>query len=68
MSKASLKAIREYCLECAGSYKEVQLCKPIAQECPLWKYRLGVDPDRKEYIPTEAQLKNLKRFEKISAE
>lgn len=45
MSKASLKAIREYCLNCAGSYGEVETCNPIYEECPLWKYRFGVDPD-----------------------
>ena len=47
MNKAltPVKAIRAYCLDCSGdSAHEVKLC-PIS-ECPLYKYRLGKNPNR----------------------
>ena len=54
-----LKAIRKFCLECAGSSQEVAACtadkrdiallngKEEAEgcvECPLWPFRLGHRP------------------------
>lgn len=40
-----LKAIRQYCLECGGSFKVVKDCS--STYCPLHIYRLGHDPQRK---------------------
>jgi hypothetical protein len=40
-----VKAIREFCLECAGSRAEVRGCK-IAKSA-LYPYRLGKNPARK---------------------
>jgi len=40
-----VKAIREFCLECAASRVEVRKCG-IAK-CPLFPYRLGKNPMRK---------------------
>ena len=52
-----LRAIRLYCLECCGwQVREVRLC--VANECPLWPYRMGrrptmpQDPEK----PTEAAV------------
>ena len=42
-----LKAIRAYCIDCgSGSFKEVKLC-PI-EDCPLWVYRTGRNPQGKK--------------------
>lgn len=37
-----LKRVRELCLECAESAKEVRNCTII--NCPLWCHRLGFNP------------------------
>jgi len=43
------RAIRLYCLDCAGeSSKEVTLCH-IAS-CPLWQYRFGNSLDNKFFL------------------
>lgn len=40
-----MKAIRAKCLDCCcGSANEVRLCP--AQDCPLWGYRSGHNPNR----------------------
>jgi hypothetical protein len=40
-----LRAIRAKCLECSGgSVPEVRLCG--MQDCPLWPYRMGRNPQR----------------------
>ena len=33
------KAIRKFCLECAGDAQKVKQC--TASNCPLYRYRLG---------------------------
>lgn len=49
-----IKAIRLKCLDCcAGSSHEVKLC-PI-QDCSLYHYRLGKNPNRKGRELTEEQ-------------
>jgi hypothetical protein len=41
-----LRAIRRYCIMCSGnSLSEVRKCE--AEECPLYRYRMGRNPDRK---------------------
>ena len=54
-----VKAIRMYCLECSGqSPKEVKECS--ISDCPLFKFRLGKNPNRKGCRP------NAYSFEKNS--
>ena len=40
-----IKAIRKFCLECAGSRGEVKKCGNL--ECSLFSYRFGKNPMRK---------------------
>lgn len=41
-----VKSIRAYCLDCSnGSANEVKLCP--AENCPLYRYRFGTNPNRK---------------------
>jgi hypothetical protein len=37
--KPPMKAIRAYCLDCAGRPAEVRKC--VAVQCPLWPLRMG---------------------------
>lgn len=54
-----LKSIRKFCLECAGTYKEVELCTSNPTDikkadlagdeipylgCPLYEFRLDITP------------------------
>ena len=42
------EAIRKHCLQCAGdSALEVTLCTVL--DCPLWRYRVGKEPENKKY-------------------
>lgn len=56
-----LKSIRKFCLECAGTYKEVELCTSNPTDikkadlagdeipylgCPLYEFRFGHNPRR----------------------
>lgn len=56
-----IRAIRAYCLDCAcGSISEVRDCVKDGKRsilCPLYKYRLGHNPNRKarEYTEEERQ-------------
>lgn len=38
-----LRAIRQKCLECSGGNKQ-EVLECVIGECPLFPYRLGVDP------------------------
>jgi hypothetical protein len=41
-----VKSIRKNCIECSGgSIKEVKEC--IIPDCPLYPYRMGKNPNRK---------------------
>ena len=40
--RAPLRAIRHYCLECAGTSNEVALC--VSTRCPLYLFRFGHRP------------------------
>lgn len=41
-----VKAIKRHCLDCSGSSKkEVREC--IIQDCPLYPFRMGKNPNRK---------------------
>ena len=49
-----VKVIRAKCLDCTcGSSHEVELCP--AEKCPLWLWRFGKNPYRKERELTEEQ-------------
>ena len=53
-----VKAIRAYCLECTcGSTAEVKLC-PI-DDCPLFPFRFGKNPYRKQREMTEEERRAL---------
>lgn len=39
-----LSAVRAKCLDCAGTWLEVERCECAA--CPLWPFRFGRDPWR----------------------
>lgn len=48
--KTPLTAIKQKCLECSGGDKqEVQHCE--LPECPLFPYRLGIDPNAPLDLP-----------------
>ncbi len=60
-----VKAIRAYCLECClESATEVKLC--AAEECPLWPFRFGKNPNIKGRQLTDEEKKraaeNLRLF------
>lgn len=67
-TKASLlKTIRQKCMDCTyDQLKEVQMCP--AEDCPLWKYRLGKDPDKKTRTMSEAQRAVLEAARQKAAE
>lgn len=47
--KSPVKSIRQYCLDCScGSKSEVKNC--LIPDCPLYPYRLGKNPNRKNTI------------------
>ena len=49
-----VKSIRTYCLDCSnGSANEVKLCP--AENCPLYRYRLGANPNIKRRKLTDEQ-------------
>lgn len=46
MHLTPVKAIKKHCLDCSGGFKkEVREC--IIQDCPLYPFRLGKNPNRK---------------------
>ena len=48
-----IKAIRAHCLGCSGTANEVKLCTVVT--CPLFKYRLGKNPNIKKRELTDEQ-------------
>ena len=51
-----IKAIKAKCLDCCcGQREEVKLC-PV-EDCPLWAFRLGKNPNRKRREMTDEQRK-----------
>lgn len=50
-----LKAIRQKCLECSESAKEVKLCQ--CTDCPLWTFRMGFGPKKHGMVNPGAFLK-----------
>lgn len=56
---APLKAIKAFCFECVG-YERNGIKECDAVKCPLWCFRDGKNPYRKEKEYTEEQLKSMK--------
>lgn len=55
MLLSPIKSIRKYCLSCClESEHEVKLCPD--DECPLYPYRLGKNPNIKRREMTDEQL------------
>jgi len=54
-----MKAIRAYCLDCAGRPAEVRKC--VATLCPLWPLRMGRWPGRLGATPPPAESLRLNR-------
>jgi len=55
--RTPVKAIRAKCVSCmGGNYAEVREC-PSETTCPLWKYRLGTNPDCKHLPGNVAALR-----------
>lgn len=48
-----VKAIRKYCLGCAGNAHEVELCQ--IEECSLYSFRFGKNPFRTKRELTDEQ-------------
>lgn len=57
-----LKAIRAYCLGCAGTSNEVKLC-PV-EKCELFMFRLGHNPFRKSTMTEEQRSAAAERLRK----
>ena len=56
-----LKAVRRKCIECAGgSADSAAKCKMYS--CPLWDYRFGTNPYKKERNISEDERKMLKEI------
>ena len=64
MSKKSImNAIKAKCLDCsADDRNEVKLCN--IEDCPLWPYRLGKDPDGRK-MTDEQKAAAAERFKKM---
>ena len=64
----AIKAIRAYCLDCAcGSSNEVKDCMKDGKRsalCPLYKYRLGHNPNVKREMTEEQKRLVAERFAK----
>lgn len=57
--RTPIKAIRVKCLDCCcGQAQEVRLC--IDEECPLWEYRMAIDPKRINCLPKMRKPKKAK--------
>jgi hypothetical protein len=57
-AKNPLRAIRAKCLDCCcGSTSEVRKC--VAVDCPLWAFRMGVNPFRKKRTLSAEQKREM---------
>lgn len=57
--KQPLKAIRTFCVEecCCGNYNFAKTC--VDNKCPLFAFRLGKNPYRKQRTLSDEQKKDL---------
>lgn len=70
--KSRVKQIRAFCLDCAGSVKDVEECKGLLLRdngnggiCWLHPYRFGKNPARKPLKQTEGHKKGLQAMIKL---
>jgi len=70
-----LSAIRNQCLECVGTYNEIEICTCDGMnacnglenyKCPLYEFRFGANPYIKEKVPTQKQVEARLRFSERS--
>ena len=52
--KSPLKAIRAHCIQCVGTWKEVENCGG-EDTCPLFDFRFGKNPYRIKKVLTEEE-------------
>lgn len=52
-----LRAIKEHCRKCLGVYTAAKLEACPNEDCALYIYRMGTDPNRKKRVLTEEQRK-----------
>lgn len=58
-----IKAIKAKCLDCCcGQREEVKLC-PV-EDCPLWTFRLGKNPNRSRNMTDEQRKAAAERLAK----
>lgn len=58
-----IKAIKAKCLDCCcGQREEVKMC-PV-EDCPLWAFRLGKNPNRKRNMTDEQRKAAAERLAK----
>lgn len=55
---APVRAIRRFCLACAGSRREVRECD-AKEACPLWSYRFGVLPSTFKRVVARMKRKRM---------
>lgn len=70
-SVPALNAIRNHCLECVGTYNEIENCTCDGKnqcnglenyKCPLHEFRFGTNPYVKMKVPTEKQVQTRLSF------
>lgn len=60
-----VKVIRENCLDCIGSYTEIEKCT-AEKTCKLWPFRMGKNPYRKKVeMSEERKAEAAERFRLI---
>lgn len=65
--RSPLKAIRAKCLDCCcGQANEVKLC-PCEKTCPIWPFRLGKNPYRRNNLTEEDRAMRAERMKAIGA-
>lgn len=57
-STTAIRAIRQFCILCVGTMPEVKKCSEEGM-CPLWKFRLGKNPNMKTRVMSEEERKKL---------
>jgi len=59
-----LKAIRAFCKDCVGNYKDI-ICCGGENSCKLYDFRFGKNPHRKPKVYTDEQMEAMRnRFKK----
>ena len=53
-----LKSIRKHCVQCVGSWKDVESCGG-ENSCPLYDYRFGKNPFRAKRVLSDDQKREM---------